>query len=231
MSFVLVSIMIDESFAQDNIKLGLFGGTFNPPHLGHLRLAEEAASRFNLARVLFIPSFAPPHKSGEEIASVENRLHMTQLCCFDNPKFEVSDIEVSIPGPSYTVNTLRKLRKNNEQEFYFIIGSDSLAEIELWRDYEQLFHLSNFIVVTRSDYSFDTVWAKTPAALKSEFRKTGNTYNHVGGHKLISSQIQGLNISSTKIRNFIRSGKSIRYLVTEPVREYIAVNQLYQENK
>jgi nicotinate-nucleotide adenylyltransferase len=215
-------------FDDKNNRIGLFGGTFNPPHLAHLRLAEEVACAHALSKIVFMPSFIPPHKYGKDIASPQDRLEMTRLACSGNPLFDVSDMEISLQGPSYTVNTLRKLSSAGDNEFFFLLGSDSLSEISAWREYEKLFALSNFIVITRPEIDFHSAWAEVPDHVRREFGARGDHYVHNSRHVLIPSKVRGLNISSTMIRGLIKSEKSIRYLVTEPVRSYIINNKLYR---
>lgn len=203
------------------------GGTFNPPHLGHLRLAEEAACLHQLSRVFFIPSLIPPHKNNQEVALPFHRLEMTRLACEDNPLFEVSDLEISLQGPSYTVNTLSVFAQKEDGDIYFIMGTDSLKEIRTWKDCGRLFRLSNFIVVTRPDVEFTTAWAEVPDEIRRQFNDHGDHYRSDCA-KLIPSQVRGLDISSTRTRSMIREGKSIRYLVTESVRSYITEHKLYR---
>jgi len=209
------------------VKIGIFGGTFNPPHVGHLRLAEEVAFFHGLSRIVFIPCFIPPHKSSQETASAEDRLEMIRRSCEDNPVFEVSDMEISFQGPSYTVNTLEVFSKDPSLDPYFILGSDSLREIRTWKDYAKLFSLSHFIVVKRPGVDFETAWIEAPEALRTEFQDRGDYLLHSSSTRLIPSNVEGLNISSTMIRELSRAGRSIRYLVRESVRQYIIERKLY----
>jgi len=210
----------------NNLIIGILGGTFNPPHLGHLRLAEEVAQVHGLSRVIFIPSLIPPHKGSKEIAASNHRLEMIRRACQDNERFEVSDLELRMDGPSYTINTLRILKKQNLKT-HFIIGADSLKEISAWKDYDQLFSLSNFIVVKRPGVDFNTAWAKAPESLRRKFREDGDVLVHEESTTIVPSPVEGLNISSTRIRNLLKEGRSIRYLVTEAVHSYIIEHQLY----
>jgi nicotinate-nucleotide adenylyltransferase len=210
------------------VKIGIFGGTFNPPHVGHLRLAEEVAFLHGLSRIVFIPCFTPPHKNSQEAAPAEDRLEMLRQSCADNPCFEVSDIEVSFGGPSYTVNTLEIFSNDKSLEPYFIIGTDSLKEIRTWKDYEKLFSLSHFIVVKRPGVDFRTAWEKVPESLRKEFQDRGDHLLHSSSTSLIPSNVEGLHVSSTLIRNLTKAGRSIRYLVRESVRQYIMERKLYQ---
>jgi nicotinate-nucleotide adenylyltransferase len=218
-------------FASGNqLKIGIFGGTFNPPHIGHLRLAEEVAHTHGLARVVFIPCFIPPHKARGDVSSPIHRMEMTLLACRDNPVFEVSDLEIAAEGPSYTVDTLETLGRTPAVEIHFILGTDSLREIRTWKDFERLFSLSHFIVVTRPGVSFDHAWREVPESVRSGFRLDGINWVNTTGRRLVPSTVMGLDVSATKIRTFCNKGLSIRYLVTEPVRTYIIEHKLYRNS-
>jgi len=211
------------------LKIGILGGTFNPPHVGHLRLAEEVAFTHGLSKIIFIPCFIPPHKQGDYIASANHRLEMTLRACDDNPLFEVSDLEIAADiGPSYTVNTLEFFKQDPGLDISFIIGTDALEEIRVWKDYKRLFALSNFVVVNRPGISFDAAWQAVPTVLREEFRQETGHLLHSSSNRLISSSVTGLNISATEIRSLCKEGRSIRYLVTEPVRSYIVRHNLYR---
>lgn len=209
------------------MRVGILGGTFNPPHLGHLRLAEEVIYEHGLERVIFIPCFTPPHKDTRDIAPPADRLEMTHRACKGNPFFEVSDVEIRFQGPSYTVNTLEFFTTQPQYETFFIIGTDSLKEIRVWKDYERLFHLSHFIVVTRPGVEFEAAWAGMPRPLRDRFCRQGDRLVHSGSKVLIPSAVSGLDISSSRVRALLKDGQSIRYLVTESVRTYIKEKHLY----
>lgn len=209
------------------MKVGILGGTFNPPHLGHLRLAEEAACFQGLDRVVFVPSSIPPHKSSAGIVCAEHRLEMTRRACQDNPRFDVSDIELTFDSPSYTVNTLEFFIRTNGREIYFILGTDSLREISTWKDYQRLFVLANFIVVNRPGISFTAAWEDAPRAFREQFQVQDQCFFHRDGARLIPAPVMGLDISATGIRRLVSSGQSIRYLVPESVRSYIIEKELY----
>jgi nicotinate-nucleotide adenylyltransferase len=155
---------------------------------------------------------------------------MTRLACEDNPLFEVSDLEISLQGPSYTVNTLSAFALKEDADLYFIMGTDSLKEIHTWKDCEKLFRLSSFIVVTRPKVAFSEAWTEVPCAVRKEFNDCDGVYVS-DSSRLIPSEVRGLDISSTKIRSIVREGKSIRYLVTESVRSYITKHKLYSETE
>jgi nicotinate-nucleotide adenylyltransferase len=209
------------------LKVGILGGTFNPPHLGHLRLAEEVAYDHELHRIIFIPSFTPPHKDTSEIIPADHRLEMTHRACEGNDLFEVSDMEIALKGPSYTVDTLRSISNRSEDEIFFIMGTDSLKEIRAWKDCEKLFELSHFIVVRRPQTDFETAWSEVPREARARFTWQRDHYLHSASTMLIPAKVWGLDISSTRIRSLLKEGRSIRYLVPESVRLYIMENDLY----
>jgi nicotinate-nucleotide adenylyltransferase len=209
------------------LKVGLFGGTFNPPHLAHLRLAEEVAEVHGLHRVIFIPCFIPPHKNTVGSVDPAHRLAMTARACADNPLFDVSDIEIGLEGPSYTVNTLEVFTRGSSDQIFFIMGTDSLKEIQAWKDYDRLFSLSHFIVVARLGLTFDSAWAGVPSGVRAQFRPNGDELVHTSSNRLIPSGVTGLDISSTGIRDLLRDKRSIRYLVPDAVLNYIMENHLY----
>lgn len=190
-------------------------------------MAEELVGDYCLEELLFIPSYTPPHKGTEDVASPQDRLEMTRLSCQNNPRFIVSSMEIDAGGPSYTIHTLETLTKTNGAEIFFCLGSDSLADIATWKDYDRLFALAHFLVVTRPGITFADAWAKVPSSLRFAFRHQDFWYVHDRGKTLIPTSVQGLDISATKIRSMVRAGKSIRYLVTDTVNAYILQRGLY----
>ncbi len=189
------------------MRIGILGGTFNPIHLGHLVLAEEAEEKLNLDKVVFVPAYIPPHKKGEEIAEANDRLKMVELAIKGNPSFEVSTYEMGAKTTSYSVETLKefKARYGEDTKLFFITGADSLGELFSWKELDEIFKLSQFIVANRPGYEI----ANIPQQIEVV-------------------TITSLEISSTQIRRKIKEGKSIRYLVPEPVREYILARGLYK---
>jgi nicotinate-nucleotide adenylyltransferase len=191
-------------------------------------LAEEVAPLFGLSRVIFVPCHIPPHKSPLQVAAAEDRLEMTRRACHDNPLFEVSDMEIAAKGTSYTVKTLEAFADQEGCEPFFIMGTDSLREIRTWKDHERLFVLAHFIVVTRPGTDFRSAWAELPALTRAQFQDTGEFLVHSKSTRVAPAGVCGLDISSTRIRNLAHQGKSVRYLVTEPVRSYIIDKKLYR---
>ena len=190
--------------------VGILGGTFNPIHLGHLLIAQDALEQAGLARVLLIPTAMPPHKALAGNISVVHRLRMLKLAIAGNPQLAVDDLEIRRGGKSYSVDTLTELRERLPMaDFSFIIGADSLTELPQWYKVEQLVRLCRFLVFARPGYSAQPVR-----------RTAGLQYQLFSTHPCA--------ISSHEIRERLASRQSIRYLVPEPVRRYIERQQLYQ---
>lgn len=195
--------------------IGIMGGTFNPIHYAHLFIANEALNEFNLDEILFIPTGNPPHKNNIEI-DTQHRFEMTRLAILSNSRFSISDIEVNKSVRSYTVDTLKELKKiYNDTDFYFITGTDSILQLETWKNPAELLKLAKFISVVRPGYTNDDVIYKI-----NELQK-----KYHGEISLLNS-VQ-LQISSTKIRERVRQNKSIKYLLPEAVERYIIENNLY----
>ncbi len=214
-------------------RIGLFGGTFNPIHLGHLRGAEEIREAFSLREVIFIPASLPPHKEKESVIEAHHRMEMVRLATASNPYFSTSEIELKREGKSYTIDTLQYFREKYPNPLFFILGKDAFVEIETWKDFKQLFSLSNFIVMTRpkgkKTFSSDPL----PKALVPLFKydpKRGG-WHHPSGHTLYFREISYLEISSTKVRELIERGESVKYLIPSEVESYIRENGLYQKKR
>lgn len=195
-------------------RIGLFGGTFNPIHVGHLTIAEEARLAASLDRVIFIPSGESYFKDPREIASREDRLQMTRLACGD--AYEVSDMEIRREGPSYTAVTCAEFRRlYPEDALYLILGADSLLEIERWRDPAAIFDAVTVLAFTRG--------GEDPAAFMAEAARLRQTY----GARIEIIDVFSLDVSSSDIRRFIAEGHAFRHLVTEGVYTYVREKGLY----
>jgi nicotinate-nucleotide adenylyltransferase len=190
--------------------VGIFGGTFDPIHVGHLIVAEQARDLLHLDQVLFVPARMPPHKV-QATASAEQRFRMTSLAVEDNPAFAVSDLELRREGPSYTVETLRALRATapTGARHYLLLGADSARDLEQWREHETLLGDSTVVVLERPGVGRE---AMPPS---------------VGRHATFLSTPR-LDISSTEIRRRVRQGGTVRYLVPVPVENYIRSEGLYR---
>lgn len=202
------------------MKTGFLGGTFDPIHNGHLILGETAFDAFGLDRVLVIPtghSYFKDHKE-EKVTSPEIRLAMTKAACADNPHFEVSDIEVRRPGNSYTFETLEELQQlYPEDTFYYIIGADALCMLHKWREPGRLLSLCHILVAVREDQVSAAELDQAIENLEREF-----------GARISRMPVRNIEISSTEIRERVREGRSIRYLVPEAVSEFIGEHGLYR---
>jgi nicotinate-nucleotide adenylyltransferase len=216
-------------------KIGIFGGTFNPIHYGHLRAAEEVREKLHFEKMLFIPSSNPPLKSGD-LAPADERYEMTKLSLETNPFFDISDLECRKRGKSYTVETLTVLNKlYAEKTLYLVVGIDSFLEIPVWRQPEMLMELANFVVVSRPGFSFSGASSMIPeanVAILSEMdgggRECYNTYLK-NGREVLLLNVTPFPISSTAVRMLVRRGKSIKYLLPDKIESYIISHNLYRK--
>jgi nicotinate-nucleotide adenylyltransferase len=200
-------------------RVGLFGGTFDPPHVGHLILAAEARSQLELTRVLWTVTPDPPHKQDQVITPLEHRLAMVKLAIEDEPSFELSDIELNRPGPHYTLDTIRLLAEQNPgAEIVPILGGDSLNDLPSWHKPKEILYAAHWVGVMRRP-------GETANLQELERQLPG-----------ISSKIHYvdaplLEIASREIRSRAASGKPYRYYLPEPVYEYIEQHHLYQQSE
>ena len=211
-------------------RIGLFGGTFNPIHLGHLRGAEEIREAFGLQEVIFIPAADPPHKMTEEIIEAHHRLEMVKRATRKNPQFFTSDAELKRPGKSYSIDTIRYFREKFKDSLYFILGRDAFVEIETWKDFQSLFSFCNFIIMVRPGVIQASL---LPAGLAPAFRYDQGVsgWIHGSGNIIFFKEINFLDISSTKVRELVEKGASIKYLVPPEVEAYIEKHGLYQKGQ
>ncbi|MFO8058229.1 MAG: nicotinate-nucleotide adenylyltransferase [bacterium] len=213
------------------MNIGIFGGTFNPIHLGHLRTALEILERYRMKQILFVPSSIPPHKSKSETASAIHRLKMVNLAITGNPSFAVSETEIHRRGKSYSIDTIRGLKKEYpDDKLAFIMGMDAFMEINTWHKYQELFNECDFIVHSRGGMAKVGWQQAIPSELKSRFKKKGNSkqFTHSSGSTLTFCEVTPLGISASAIREMVRGGHSIRYLLPRRVLEYIHENNLYK---
>ena len=213
-------------------RLGLFGGTFNPIHYGHLRTAEEVVEALGLTHLWFIPAALPPHKTGQEIPPFETRLEMTRLAVGRHPLISVSDIEGRRPGRSYSIETLRQVRQEQggDWELYFILGLDSILEITTWKDYPELFKLCHFVVLDRPGYDRNQLESLLRREVHPQFQPLPDAagFQHPSGSKVYLLATTLMDISATRIRRLVGQHRSIRYLLPDKVRGYIIKHKLYQ---
>lgn len=195
-------------------KVGIMGGTFNPIHMGHLILAENAHEHLNLDEILFVPSGKPYMK--EHVLDSKTRIHMTGIAIEDNPHFALSTIEVDRDGNSYSYETIKTLKENHPgTEYYFIIGADSLFVMDKWMHPELIFQQCGIAVVCREGYR------------EKEIKEQINILVQKYQAKVEILPARSIDISSTVIRDRIRDKRSIRYMVPEKVRTYIEKNSIY----
>lgn len=208
-------------------RIGLFGGTFDPIHLGHLRCAQEVHEAFRLSRVIFILAATPPHKLDRPIISTRHRWNMVKAAIADNPCFALSDVEIRQEGTSYSIETISYYHRhlNEGERLFFIVGADAFLEIETWKDYTQLFTVCDFIVISRPNFNP----LQAPVLVSEGFKKEdqGDRFLHPSGHSLYLFRVTPIVISSTGIRKALREGRSIAYLVPKEVEKYIAREGLY----
>lgn len=192
-------------------RVGVMGGTFDPIHHGHLVAASEAAHRFGLDEVVFVPTGEPWQKAGKKISPAEDRYLMTVIATASNPRFTVSRVDIDRAGPTYTIDTLKDLRAVYPgTELYFITGADALSSIMSWHDWEQMFELAEFVGVTRPGYEL------TEDMLPTEIRE-----------RVHLLEIPAMAISSTDCRARAAEGRPVWYLVPDGVVQYIAKHRLY----
>jgi len=216
------------------MKIGILGGTFNPIHNAHLRVAETTRDRLCLDRILFIPAATPPHKTLDGEISFEHRRNMVELAIAGNPLFAVSDMEQQRGGPSYTIDTLRELRRRSPgDEFFFIIGSDSFQEISSWYNFVDIFSTANIVVVERPEAVISDLASPLPVAIRSEFCYIPDEMRltHRSGFSVYYLPDTPLAISSSAVRQLVRECRSIRYLVPDRVNRYISEKRIFLNDR
>jgi nicotinate-nucleotide adenylyltransferase len=199
------------------LRVGVLGGSFDPPHIGHLILAEEARDQLGLDKVLFAPAGQQPLKQGQRVTAVEDRVRMTELATADNDSFEVSRGDVDRPGPHYTVDLIAIIAAQlpPDAEIYFLMGFDSLRDLPKWRDPDKLIRIARLVALTRPDTPIE--WDALEAALPGVRERV----------RLLD--MPELEIASRDLRERVRTGRSIRYMVTDAVLGFIVAKGLYQE--
>lgn len=203
--------MHDRSRPKDSSdkKLGIFGGTFNPPHIAHLLAAESVRDHLKLDKILFVPAAIPPHKLKEDIIPAKHRLEMVRLAIRGNPSFELSDMEVRRKGPSYTIDTVRELRRIRPgDDIFFIMGIDLLTDFDTWKEPDKILEECTLVAMNRPGFDLAVVDKDLLARIE-----------------LVN--VPSVDISSTNIRRRVKSGRSIKYLVTADVEDYIRRNSIY----
>ena len=212
------------------MRIGLMGGTFNPVHLAHLRIAEEAREACALDRVLFIPAADPPHKPLAGEVPFEQRCRMVSLAIAGNSGFQLSDIEGQRAGKSYSIDTISRFHAEHPGDgLFFIIGSDSFLEIGLWHRYAEIFRTCSLIVIERPGYPVPDPPAALPAGIRAEFTYAAGSrlLTHQAGEQVHFLSGCLLDISSSEIRHLAAAGRSITYLVPPHVEAYIKEQRIY----
>jgi nicotinate-nucleotide adenylyltransferase len=214
------------------VRVGLFGGTFNPIHLGHLRGAVEVWETFGLDKVIWVPSAHPPHKNADALASPEDRLHMVQLAIDGTPFFEASDVEIARSGPSYTIETLEHFQRRygGQSAIHFIVGIDAFSEITTWKSFKDLFATAHFIVMARPRARLEDLEAFIRNHISEAYQRDSSThlFRHPSWRSIYCFDITHLDISATETRKRINEGRSIRFLVPRAVEDFIERKGLYR---
>ena len=199
-------------------RLGIFGGTFNPPHIGHLIIAQTALEELKLDKVIFMPSGNPPHKANSDVIDASHRFNMTKLLIKDNPSFDILDIEVKSDELSYTANTLKKLNKiYKDTDIYFIIGADALVQFPTWKNPEIICDNAKLAIAKRNEVNSDS-FERSKEFVEDEY-----------GADIKVVSMPTIQISSTQLRQRIANNLPIRYRTTDEVEEYIIKHKLYEE--
>jgi nicotinate-nucleotide adenylyltransferase len=214
-------------------RIGLFGGTFNPVHSGHLKAAEIVEKRFLLDKILFIPSYIPPHKDTADIASPSHRLKMVEIALSGNSHFIPCSVEIDAEETSYSIITINRIKKLYPKSWvFFILGIDAFLEVDTWKDYEKLLEQCFLVVMSRPGYLLD----EAKKILEGKYREKMcmlSKSESVKNEMLLSFRIfllpiDALDIASTEIRVRIKRGDSIKGMVSERVEAYIKKNRLYK---
>jgi nicotinate-nucleotide adenylyltransferase len=217
------------------MKLGIYGGTFNPIHYGHLRTAQEVLEKLSLDKVLFIPAGKTPFEK-PELIKAGHRYKMVNDAIADNPGFEISDIEIKIKGKSFTIDTIMKLRnKYAESEMYFILGIDAFLDLPHWKQPDRIVNLTNMVIIARPGFAFADLSSSpylkkvSKKILKELDRSNKNLFSFDISRKQkgILCKVTGLDISASNIRNLIISGKTVKYLLPDSAESYIMSGKLY----
>ncbi len=217
------------------IPVGILGGTFDPIHYGHLRLAEEMLELANLRQILFIPAGTPPHRDAPQV-SAQHRSAMVRLAIADQPAFVLDEREVARTSPCYTVDTLRELRAElgATQPLCLLMGGDAFLQLDTWHEWEQLFELAHIVVGYRPGFTLDDRIHSAAPALRRHYQQRLCTADALAGQPaggIAELAIPKLEISATLIRSRVAENRSIRYLLPNKVADYIHQHHLYEHAK
>ncbi|MEO1957747.1 MAG: nicotinate-nucleotide adenylyltransferase [Methylophilaceae bacterium] len=211
--------------------VGIFGGTFNPIHFGHLRIAQELADALALDEVKFVPSANPPHKDNV-IVSAERRSAMVKMTIADNPLFSVDELELNRGGASYTIDTLISLRESlgKDSSLCLMMGSDAFIQLNTWNRWQELLDYAHILLVQRpSAKPQEALPSEVKALLRDHYTDQHADLNNENSGAIIMQQIAAQDVSSTHIRHLLQHGESVRYLMPDVVVKYINQHQLYQK--
>ncbi|MDD4357548.1 MAG: nicotinate-nucleotide adenylyltransferase [Smithellaceae bacterium] len=213
------------------MKWGLFGGTFDPIHFGHLRAAQELIEMLDLERIVFIPAFLPPHKTERVISPFEHRLQMVRLSVSDNERFAFSDVEMQRSGKSYSIDTVRHFLNFHDEnlELYFITGQDAFDAITTWHQWDKLLTLCHFVVMTRPGYDNRGLAHILPKDIAADYvyHDLEDCFQGPHGSRVYFRKTTFLDISSSAIRQNIQQGFSVQYLVPDKVIRFMNEKKLY----
>ena len=221
------------------MNIGIYGGTFNPVHYGHLRTAGEVYERLSLDKMLFIPSGKTPFDK-PDLALASERYDMVEKAIKGNRNFTLSDVETKARGRSYSVDTMRKLRSVYENaDFYFILGIDAFIDLPAWKEPEKLLNMTNLVVISRPGYLFSNISVSpyikgVSKRVLSDLDKdkiTDYSFNISDTQKGYLLNVTALNISASLVRSLVFKGESVRYLLPDSVKSYIISHNLYKNNK
>lgn len=214
------------------MKIGLFGGTFNPFHNGHIGISKYVLDECDLDKLYFIPSATPPHKSGSNLVPAIDRYHMVSQSIQGDDRLAVSDIELNREGPSYTIDTINECKEKwgSENQYYLLMGSDAFLDITTWKATDQLFYEINIIIMLRG------IWKNTRSigsfidehiSKEYHFNLENQSFTHETRQQIIICKVPIIDISSTMVRRRIKNRKSIHDLVPGPVEKMINTKELY----
>lgn len=224
--------MTDRAAASTD-PVGILGGTFDPVHFAHLRLAEEIADALSLSRVLLIPAAVPPHRS-QPVASAAHRLAMVRLATEDNPRFSVDARELRRAGASYSYDSLRELRNEyGERPLCMLMGADAFVQLSTWHRWTEIFELAHLVVARRPGFPLEQLAASLPGSLKAEYLRrhapTPECVRLAPAGRIVTHELTALDVSATALRALIAGGESLRYLLPDAVIAYIHEHRLYRE--
>ena len=216
------------------MRLGLFGGTFDPIHSGHLRSAEEVREAFALDEVRFVPCGVPPHRSGRPGAAAHHRLEMARLAVADTQGLGVSDVEIARPGPSYSIDTVRHFSGTlaPDDELYMILGFDAFSLIGSWKDWRELLTLTHVIVTSRPRFGDALPYEKIPVVVRNAFcyHPVRSGFRNEAGREILFKRLTDVSVSASAVRELLGKGKSISGLVPSEVQRYVEDHHLYNQS-